>query len=300
MERAREVAHPRGDLLRRPRLGRLGDHVGIERERAQQFVLAGMLEAAEVDLGQRPPRDARLRGAPRDRRHPRVRILHVVHGVLHRLRGHDVQVEGLRGVDALEEKSHARDVGVDLVEDVGQRDDRARTLREPDLGAVADELHHLAQQHLGLGWRAEPERLHARLERLHLAVVVGAPDVDEVVPAPGELVAVVREVVAEIRGGPVGAHQHAIAQVAELGRPEPARAVGVEYEAAVRRAREHVDDLVALVQRAFGEPRVEVHADTRQIVADAVDDARYAPLARVFGSDVVAELARSSSARSTR
>ena len=50
----------------------------------------------------------------------------------------------------------------------------------------------------------DTERLHARLERLHLPVVVGAPDVDEVRPPAVELVAVVREVVEQIRGGAVG------------------------------------------------------------------------------------------------
>ena len=40
-----------------------------------------------------------------------------------------------------------------------------------------------------------PERLHADLHRLHLTVVVRAPDVDEVLPAAVELVEVVGEVV---------------------------------------------------------------------------------------------------------
>ena len=126
-----------------------------------------------------------LGGPPADRRDPRVRVLHVVDGVLHRLRRDDVEVEGLRGVDALQQEREPRDVGIDLVEDVGERDDVAGALATCRTSlAAAHELHELAEQHLGLGRRAEAERLHARLERLHLAVVVGAPDVDEVRPSP--------------------------------------------------------------------------------------------------------------------
>ena len=46
------------------------------------------------------------------------------------------------------------------------------------------QLHELTEQDLGLGRRAEAERLHPRLQRLHLTVVVGAPDVDEVRRSP--------------------------------------------------------------------------------------------------------------------
>src|SRR2546430_8361627 len=51
--------------------------------------------------------------------------------------------------------------------------------------------HQLAEDDLRLAGR-EPEQLEADLQGLHLAVVVGAPDVDEVLPPAGELVAVIR------------------------------------------------------------------------------------------------------------
>ena len=106
-----------------------------------------------------------------------------------------------------------------------------------------------------------------------------------------DLVAVVREVVAEIRRGAVGPHEHAVARVAEVGRAQPARAVLlVTRRRVLVEHAQHVGDLVALVQRALGEPGVEVHADAAEVVADAVDDAPHAPLARVVGRHVVAEL----------
>ena len=159
----------------------------------EQLELTIVRERREVGLEDRKARDAALCGAAPDRRDAGVRVLHVVDGVLHRLRRDEVEVEGLLRVDALQEEGEARDVGIDLVEDVGERDDGAGALRQPHQLAAALEFHELAEQHLGLGgWVAEC--LHPGLQRLHLAVVVGAPDVDEVLPAPRELVAVVGDV----------------------------------------------------------------------------------------------------------
>ena len=290
MERTREVAHPRRHLVRSTRRGRIRRHVGIERQRAQQLGLPLVLQEGEVHRFERGAFDAGRGGAPLDRRDTRVRVLHVVNGILHRLRGDDVEVERLLRIDALQEKRHASDVGIDLVEDVGERDDVARALRDTHLGAVAHQPHELAEEHLGLGRRAEAERLHACLQRLDLPVVVGAPHVDEVVPAPPHLVAVVREVVAEIGRRAVRAHQHAVARVAEVGGAQPSRVVLVVDHAALLERAQHVGHLVALVQRALREPRVEVHADATEIVAQAIDDVPHTPLARVVGRHVVTQL----------
>ena len=179
--------------VRRPQRGGLGDHVGIRREGAQEVELARVGERCEIGFEDRQPLDPPLGGAPADRRDPRVRVLHVIHGILHRLRRHEVEVEGLLRVDALQQEGEPHDVGIDLVEDVGERDDVAGPLRQRDQLAAALELHQLPEQHLRLT-RGVSERFHAGLQRLHLAVVVGAPDVDEVLPPSLELVPVVRDV----------------------------------------------------------------------------------------------------------
>ena len=62
----------------------------------------------------------------------------------------------------------------------------------------------------------------------------------EVREAAGELVAVVREVVAEVGGRAVGAHEHTVAVVAEVGRPQPLRAVVLVGDAALVEVCEHV------------------------------------------------------------
>lgn len=99
-----------------------------------------------------------------------------------------------------------------------------------------------------------------------VAVVVGAPDVDEVVEAALHLVVVVRHVAHEVRHLAVGLDEHAILLVVERAGPEPGGAVlDVDVallvhglEAAVHRAQ---TVLIGHVQRALGEPASEGGAE---------------------------------------
>ena len=102
-------------------------------------------------------------------------------------------------------------------------------------------------------------------------MVVGAPDVDEVLPPAVELVAVVREVGQEIGGVAVGLHEHAVALVAEVGGAQPGGAVGLEHVSPVAEIGEHLGDGAALVQRALREPGVELHADAIEVATNAFD-----------------------------
>ncbi len=162
--------------------------------------------------------------------------------------------------------------------------------RHPDFLTVTQQLDVLTEQHLGLGRRPAAERLHTRLQRLHLTVVVGAPDVDEVAPAACDLVAVVREVVAEVRRRPVGAHEHSVARIAEVGGTQPARAVLVEHDAPLLQHPQHVGDIAPFVQDALREPRVEVDADAAEVVANPLDVPLHAPFAGCAGRHVVTPL----------
>ena len=89
-------------------------------------MLGPVLEPAEIDGIERSAHDSGFDRLPFDRRDPRVRVLHVVDGILHRLRGDDIEVERLRRVDREQQERHPHDVGIDLVENVGERDDVAR------------------------------------------------------------------------------------------------------------------------------------------------------------------------------
>ena len=150
VERLGEVAHPRGDAVRCAQRGRLGEHARVRRERAEELELALVHERRERRVEHRQSRDAHLDRLATDRRDAGVRVLHVVDGILHRLRGDDVEVERLAGVDALQQEGEPRDVGVDLVEDVGERDDVAGALRDADRLTRLHQLHQLTEQHLGL------------------------------------------------------------------------------------------------------------------------------------------------------
>ncbi len=150
------------------------------------------------------------------------------------------------------------------------------------------QLHELAEHDFGLV--GVPERREPGLERLDLPVVVGAPDVDQVPPAAGQLVAVVGEVVAQVGGRAVGLHEDTVAAVAVGGRPQPAGPVVLVGLAARREVVEDRGDVAPLVEGPFGEPRVEVHADATEVVAELTDDLLVAPLAGLLQGDVVSEL----------
>jgi hypothetical protein len=122
-------------------LGCLAHLFGIQGEGTEQLGLAFVHEHRKIDVLERTARDAALARLPADRGDARVRVLHVVHGVLHRLRSHDVKVERLRRVDALEQERQPRHVGVDFVEDVGQGDDVAGALRQANGHAATEQLH---------------------------------------------------------------------------------------------------------------------------------------------------------------
>ena len=116
--------------------------------------------------------------------------------------------------------------GADRVEQIRQQDEVAGALRQPHGLAVAHERHELAEDDLELVGLVS-ETTQARLQARHVAVVVGAPDVDEEVEPALELVAVVGEVGQQVRGLAIRTHDHLVLAIAELLGPNPDRAVGV-------------------------------------------------------------------------
>ena len=115
----------------------------------------------------------------------------------------------------------------------------AGALRQAHLLAAPHERHQLPEDDLELVRRVA-ERLHAGLQPGDVAVVVGAPDVDEELVAPVELVAVVGEVGEQVGRLAVGLHQHAVLVVAEVGGAQPGGAVRVEGGAPRRAGRRSV------------------------------------------------------------
>ena len=80
---------------------------------------------------------------------------------------------------------------------------------------------------------AWPSACTPALQAGDVAVVVGAPDVDEQLEAAGELVAVVGDVGQQVGGLAVGLHEDAVLVVAEVGGAQPDGAVLLEHHPAV-------------------------------------------------------------------
>ena len=116
-----------------------------------------------------------------------------------------------------------------------------------------------------------------------MAVVVGAPDVDDLVKAAHrELVAVVGDIGGEVSIEAVGAAQHVVLEVElvdvrvllpclaqilaqDIGGPEPQRSVLLIRPAALGEQLHRVGDVAALVQRGLIEPGVELDAVAREV-----------------------------------
>ena len=119
-------------------------------------------------------------------------------------------------------------------EQLVEGDELAGPLGHRDLDAVAHEADPRVEQHLD-GLAVVAHRLGGVADPRDRAVVVGAPDVDEVVEAAAELLGDVADVGGEVRRPAVGAVDDPVLVVAEGRRAEPQRAV-LLVDVAVARA----------------------------------------------------------------
>src|SRR5665811_2272847 len=109
-------------------------------------------------------------------------------------------------------------------------------------------------------------------------VVVRAPDVDQPVEAPTELLHDVADVGAEI--GPVAVRlaNHPVLVVPERRRAEPERAVLLEQCPRRLQALDRPSDPAVAIERALALPDVEADAEMRQGRLDACPDPLRGPL----------------------
>ena len=198
-------------------------------------------------------------------------VLDVVDGVLARLLlGQlDVEVDPRRRPARGEEP--ARRVDADLVEELVEGDERAGPLAHRDLDAVDDEADPGDQQH--------PDRFLVVAHRLggvadpgDGAVVVGAPDVDQLLEAAAELLGDVADVRGEVGRLAVRAQDHPVLVVAERRRAEPGRAVLLVDVAAGPQPLDRPADPALGVERALALPDVEVDAEVGEAGLDPGPD----------------------------
>ena len=112
------------------------------------------------------------------------------------------------------------------------------------------------------------KRRDCRLDPRNVAVVVGAPDVDQGVEAALKFVEVVGDVGSEIGVLAVLALDDAILLVAEIRGTEPSRAILFVEMACLFEHGEGIGHPPRFIQRSLREPVIECHAKSREHVAD--------------------------------
>ena len=254
VELRRQLAEVRVDPVRRPLVG-CREH--DERE-ARQLEDQRLLVLLQRDLGHLR---GRLLARPlleraQDAADARVRVLDVVDGVLARLLHDELEVDVEGRVVRARHHREARRVDADGLDQVVDRDDRPLALGHALLLAALEQVHELPDDELeplGVVRRQGGEgRLHAR----HVAVVVGAPDVDQVLPAAVGLVAVVGDVGEEVGGLAARADQDAVLVVAVPRRLEPDGAVLLVEQVLAVELGERLGDL-AVEPAVLARPLVE-------------------------------------------
>ena len=227
-------------------------------------------------------------GTAQDGAHTGVSVLHVVHrvGVVALLNGLNIEVDHLVG--ALGDERVASGIGADLVDELLQSHHGALALGHTDGLAVAQQVDELAQQNLKLAGIAKS--IADAADALDVAVVVGTPDVDDVVNAL-ELIPVIGNVGGEVGVLAVGLDQDAVLVIAQVGGAEPQGAVlGVEVTHLVELLKGAVNGGgagglalgVLHVQRTLGVPTIEVAIDGVAEVAHVVDHLHIAALAEAL------------------
>ena len=259
---AGELLEVAGDPVRLAQLGRLADHPRELAEGRQQHRLGLVVQQRRVEpvlaphavLGRQP-------GHPAD---PGVRVLHVEHGVVVAALAQLLAVQVERRVRRVAGQGVPDGVAADPVDQVTHLDHVPGALGQ--LGAV--EVDQLADQHLDVDARVVPGAGGDGLEPADVAVVVRAEHVDLLGEAPVLLAQVVRGVRGEVGGHAVLPDHHPVPVVAEVGRAQPHRAVGVEDVPLLAQPGHGLLDRAALVQGALAEPDVEVHVERGEHLLD--------------------------------
>ena len=200
-----------------------------------------------------------------------VGVLDVVDRVVVRLAAGELEVEVDRGVVTAPEHEPARRVDADVVEQLVEGDEVAAALRHLRPLAAFDDVDEAHDQRLE-ALRVGAEGLDRGAHAGHVAMVVGAEDVDQPAEAALELVPVVGDVGGEVGRFAVGPDQHPVLVVAEGRRAQPEGLVAAVGVAGLVELGEGRLDLAAAVEVALGEPGVEADAEAVEGAAHVLED----------------------------
>src|SRR5690348_5864422 len=215
VEVVRKADRVRRDALRSAAVGRLPRD---RRELGEPFHEVAFLGRQGLCEHYVVPRRS---GVAEDSGDARVRVLHVVHRVLRRALGGEVDVDLDRLVGPAVHEEPAGGIDADLVEEVVEEDDVTAATRHARLLSALGQVHELVEQHLDASG-VVPEHARDRRVPLPRAVMVGAEDVDRAIEPAVELVDEIWHVRCAIRRAAVlGAEQHAVLVVPVDGRASP-------------------------------------------------------------------------------
>ena len=239
-----------------------------------------MGEEREVDLGQRGPLHPALDRLAAHAADAGAGHLHVEDRVVHRLLPDRGQIEGAGLVERGHQAEDPGGVGADVGDQGVEGDGVAGPLAHLHGLVPVHQRDHLAELDLE-PVRVDAEGLDAGHQAGHLAVVVGAEHVDDPVEAAHEeLVPVVGEVAGQVGGVAVRLAQHPVADVAQLGGPEPGGTVLLEDQALVGQEGDGLVDRTALLDGGLAVPLVEHDAHRGQRGPDVLEDPARPPTAR--------------------
>ncbi len=166
-------------------------------------------------------------------------VLHVEHRIFARLFLRQFQIEVEMAIRLAHEEEKPRRVASDFLEHVFESNEFAGAFAHAHRFAAAGELDHLDQHHLqsvGIVTQA----LHRRLQARHIAMMIGAPDIDQFGKLTLKFVAMIGDVGGEISQLAVALDHRAIFIVAELRRAKPLGAV-LRVEQTAARAGASID-----------------------------------------------------------
>ena len=200
-----------------------------------------------------------------------VGVLHVVDGVVVGVPGEDVEVDVDVGVAGRPGQGIAAGIDPHRVDEVLEGDDRPRPLAHAQRLAVLDQVDHLPDEDLQVDPGGVTEGRAHRHHPADVAVVVGPQHDDDAVEPALALVEVVGEVAGDVGGLAGAADDDPVAVVAQVGRPQPDRAVLLVDPAETPEPLDRPLDGTGLVQVVLVEVDVEVDAELVEGLLDLVE-----------------------------
>ena len=200
----------------------------------------------------------------------RMRVLHVVHGVGRVLLLGNVNIEVDRLLSGAAQHVVTRSVNTDFVDELFEGDHFTGALGHANRLAVAEEVDQLAEHNFERAREAHSGQNGSNAS--DIAMVVGAPDIDQDVEAALFLPVVVRNVRREVGVVAVGLAHNAIFLVAVFRRLEPHSAIFLVDVALVFQVADAVLKR-ALAAELFGRQiHLALGLPTLEVVAEAIRD----------------------------